>query len=58
MKNCNKCFWLRVAQNEKHTWICKLFAKYMELPKVHGWFCREFRGFGRYKKNEKNHSGM
>lgn len=50
MKNCNKCFWLRVAQNEKHTWICKLFAKFMEFPMLHGWFCREFRGFGRGRK--------
>lgn len=54
MRNCLNCYHCRVACDEKHTWMCKIgkwmiFKKdnYMEHPRLHGWFCKMFRKFGK-----------
>ena len=46
MKNCDKCYWCRVAGSNGRIfkYHCKKKERKFFLPKLHGWFCKLFRG--------------
>ncbi|HCJ37855.1 MAG TPA: hypothetical protein DHV37_05960 [Erysipelotrichaceae bacterium] len=53
MRNCNNCFWCRIAFNSKYIYKCKmgqhlLFVgkdskNYINKPKLHGFRCRYWK---------------